>query len=112
MLPVAVIALCGALWIALALFAYALFAALVAPLGAPGAAAVTGAVFLIVAAAGGLIVRSRIQTMKRNALVASLASSGGAVSALMGVVTKRPLVSLGVAGALAALLFARSGDTK
>lgn len=108
MLPVAIIALWGAVWIALGAFAYAIFAALLAPLGAPGAAAVTGAVFLILAGIGGLIVKSRIEAAKRNAMIAGLASSGAANMAL-GLIAKRPLISLGVAGAIAAFLFTRGG---
>lgn len=111
MLPIAVIALWGALWIALASFAYAIFAALAAPLGAAGAAALTGAIFLVLAAAGAAIARSRIEAARRNALLAGLASSGAA-NVVLGLVAKRPLVSLGIAGALAALLFTRGGGTK
>ncbi len=112
MLPIAVIALWGALWIALASFAYAIFALLAPPLGVAGAAALTGAIFLVLAAAGGAIARSRVEAAKRNALLASLASSGAA-NILLGLVAKRPLMSLGIAGALAAFLFTRGGgDTK
>lgn len=111
MLPVAIIALAGALWIALALFAYAILALLVAPLGVPGAAAVTGAIFLVVVAIGASFVRSRIEAAKRNAFLASLATSGAA-NIFLGLVARKPLMSLGIAGALAALLFTRAGPGK
>lgn len=112
MLPVAVIALWGALWIALGLFAFAIYAALAPSLGVAGAAAVTGGIFLVFAAAVGLIARSRIETAKRNALFAGLASSGAA-NVILGLVTRRPLISLGILGAAAAFLFTRSsgGDS-
>ncbi len=110
MLPFAVIALWGALWIALGLFAYAIFALLAASLGAAGAAATTGAIFLSLAAIGAVIVRSRIEAARRNALIASLATSGAANVAL-GLIAKKPLISLGVAGAIAAFLFTRGGDS-
>jgi len=111
MLPIAVIALWGALWIALAAFAYAIFALLAAPLGAAGAAAVTGAIFLVLALVGGLIARSRIEAAKRNAMFAGLATSGAA-NVVLGLVTRKPLITLGIAGALAAFLFTRGGDNK
>lgn len=109
MLPLAVFALWGALWIALVAFAYAIFALLAAPLGVAGAAAATGGIFLVVAGLIGLVVRARIAAMKRGALMAGLAGGTGAANAVLGFVGKRPLVSLGVAGTLAALLFARGG---
>ncbi len=111
MLPVAIIVLWGALWIALALFAYAIFAALAISLGAPGAAAATGLIFLILAGGGALIVRGRIAAAKRNALMAGLMSSGAANLAL-GLVTRKPLITLGIAGAIAAFLFTRGGSDK
>lgn len=109
MLPVALIALVGALWIALGFIAYAIFAALAGALGAPGAAAATAAILLVVAGLGGLFVRARLAAARRNAMIASLATSGVANVAL-GLLTKKPLVTLGVAGALAAFFFARGGD--
>ncbi len=106
MLPVAIAALLGAFWIALGFFAYALFAALAAPLGVSGAAAATGAALLVIAGLGGLFVKSRIEAAKRNALLAGLASSGAA-NVVMGLIARRPLMSLGIAGAAAAWLFTR-----
>lgn len=106
MLPVALAALLGALWIALGFLAYALFAALADPLGAAGAAAATAAAFLVLAGLGGLIVKARIDAAKRNALIAGLASSGAA-NVVLGLVQRRPLMSLGIAGAAAAWLFTR-----
>jgi len=111
MLPVAIIALVGALWIALGLFAYAIFIVLTGAVGVSGAAAITGAIFLLFTALGGLFVRSRLNAAKRNALFAGLATSGAA-NVVLGLVAKKPLVSLGIAGALAAFLFTRGGDAK
>lgn len=112
MLPVAVIALWGALWIALGLFAFAIYAALAPSLGVAGAAAVTGGIFLVLAAVIGLVAKSRLEAAKRNALFAGLASTGAA-NVVLGLVTKRPLISLGILGAAAAFLFTRSsgGDS-
>lgn len=114
MLPIAVIALWGALWIALGLFAFAIYAALAPSLGPAGAAAVTGGIFLVLAGIGGWIAKSRIDAAKRSALLAGLASSGAA-NVVLGLVSKRPLMSLGILGAAAAFLFTRSsgdGSTK
>jgi hypothetical protein len=111
MLPVAIIALVGALWIALGLFAYAIFTALTASVGAAGAAAITGVIFIVLALVGGLLVRARLNAAKRNAMIAGLATSGVANVAL-GLITRKPLVTLGIAGALAAYLFTRGGDQK
>ncbi|MFT3809693.1 MAG: hypothetical protein QM698_07225 [Micropepsaceae bacterium] len=110
MLPVAVIALWGALWIGFGMFAFAIFAALSPSLGAAGAAAVTGGVFLVIAAIGGMIARNRVEAAKRSALLAGLASSGAA-NVVLGLISRRPLMSLGIIGAAAAFLFTRSsGD--
>lgn len=111
MLPIAIIALWGALWIALSAFAYAIFAALLSALGPAGAAAVTGAIFLVVAVIGGLIARSRVEAAKRNAMLAGLASSGAA-NVVLGLVARKPLMTLGIAGAVAAFLFTRGGGSK
>lgn len=101
-----VIVVWGAAWTALAFMAVAIFAGLSGPLGVAGAAGVTAAIFLVLAILGGLLISYRMaMARQQNSWLAALASSG-AVSAILGVALKRPLLTLGIGGAIAAL-FAR-----
>lgn len=95
-------ALIGVLWIALAFLGVALFLALAPALGMAGAAAVTGAIALFLAALGAAFLSWRARQMERNALLGGLLSSG-AVSALAAFAAKRPFLTLGLGGVAAAL---------
>lgn len=93
--------LIGAVWIALGFIGFAIFAVLAPSVGVPGAALLTALVFLVCVVIAALIVKRQIADAKRNALIAGLAGTGVANAAL-GLVTKRPLLALGVGGAIAA----------
>ncbi len=105
-------ALIGAGMIALCLFAAAAFFALTPTMGFAWAALIVGGVFAVVALICGLIVSLRIQAGKRRAVDLATLASSGAASAALGFVGKRPLLSLGVVGALAALLMRGAGPSK
>ena len=116
MLPAAALVLWGMLWIALGFIAYAIFAAFVPLAGAALAAAITALIFLILAGIGAYIVsltvNHKIQTAKKNLLVGGLATSGAAKIAIA-LITKRPMLILGLGGAaLAAFLMRGSGQQK
>lgn len=100
-MAVTALVLLGAFWIALGFMAFALFALLAPLAGVAGAAAITAAVFLVLVAFGALLLMRRIEAARQTALMAGLASSGVANMAL-GLVAKRPLLALGIGGALAA----------
>ena len=101
----------GALWIAMSAVAFALFFLLAPYTGAAGAAALTAVVFLVLVAILGLIVSRRVDAAKRNVLMAGLASSGAA-NLVLGIISKRPLLSLGIGGALAAFFLRGTGSGK
>jgi len=106
---IAAVVLLGAFWIALGFAAFAVFALLAPLAGAPGAAAITAAIFMVAVAFGALLLARRIESARRTAMLAGLASSGGA-QLLLGLVSKHPLLSLGIGGALAAF-FLRGSTT-
>lgn len=110
-MPAIAVTVIGALWIALAAFAFSLFFLLAPYAGPAGASALTGLAFLIAVALLGLIVKQRIEAAKRNALMAGLASSGAA-NLVLGLIAKRPLLSLGIGGALAAFFLRGTGSSK
>jgi hypothetical protein len=109
-MPAVAVALVGSLWIALAAFAFAVFFALAPYAGPAGAAGLTGLAFLIGAAILYLTLRRKVAAAKRSALVAGLASSGAA-NIVLGLIASRPLLSLGIGGALAAF-FLRGTSSK
>ena len=108
---VAAAALVGAVWVLLAFLGLALFFALAPLAGAAGAAAVTAFAALIVVLIGCLIAQHKIDQARQNSLVNNLISSG-ALGAAAGFLGKRPLLSLGLGGALAALFFTASRPRK
>jgi len=100
-MAVTALVLLGAFWIALGFMAFALFALLAPLAGVAGAAAITAAAFLVLVAFGALLLMRRIEAARQTALMAGLASSGAA-NLVLGLVAKRPLLALGIGGALAA----------
>lgn len=107
---VAALVLLGAFWIALGFFAFALYALMAPFTGVAGAAAITAAIFMVVVAFGALLLTRKLESARRTAMLAGLASSGGA-QLLFGLVRRHPLLTLGIGGALAAFL-ARGSSTK
>jgi nitric oxide reductase large subunit len=110
-MAVAAVVLLGAFWIALGFIAFAIFAVLAPLTGAAGAAAITAAVFMVVVAFGALLLRRKIESARQTALLAGLASTGGA-QLLFGLVRRYPLMTLGIGGALAAFFIRGSSSTK
>lgn len=103
------IILLGAFWIALGFAAFAVFALLTPLAGLPGAAAITAGIFMVIVALGALLLARKVESARRTAMLAGLASTGGA-QLLLGLVSKHPLLSLGIGGALAAF-FLRGSST-
>lgn len=111
MLVASAVFLLGAVWIALGFIGYAIFAALAPSLGVPGAALVAAAAFLAIAGIAALLLSRKIENAKRGAMLAGLAGTGAANAAL-GLVAKRPLLTLGIAGALAAFFLRGSTPSR
>lgn len=95
--------LVGAVWIALAFLALALFFLLAPVTGLAGAALVAALGALLFVLIGYLILARRIDSMQRNSLMSSVVASG-ALGAAASFAAKRPLMTLGVGGALAVIL--------
>jgi nitric oxide reductase large subunit len=110
-MAVVAIVLLGAFWIALGFLGFAIFILLAPLTGVPGAAAITAAIFLVLVAFGALLLSRKIESARQTALLAGLASTGGA-RLLMGLVAKHPLLSLGIGGALAAFFLRGSPSSK
>jgi hypothetical protein len=102
MIVLAVI-LWGLSWIALAFAGVAIFAWLSPALGIAGAAAATAALSLVLAAIGWLWLAHRFAQARQNSIVSALASSGAA-TAVLGLAAKRPVLALGIGGAVAVFL--------
>jgi len=95
--------LLGVVWIALVFLTLALFF-LVAPFtGLAGAALIAALAALLFVLIGYLILARRIDAMQRNSLMSSVVASG-ALGAAASFAAKRPLMTLGVGGALAVIL--------
>lgn len=115
MIPAVALVILGALWIALAFLAVALFLALAPLIGGAWSALLTAVAFLVIVGIGGLVISAAIQrkveAAKRSAMIAGLASTGAAKFGL-GIVTKYPLLSLGIGGAIAAFFISRMSSSK
>lgn len=103
--------LLGAFWIALGFAAFAIYALLAPLTGAAGAAAITALIFLLLVVFGGLIISRKIQSARQTALISGLAATGGA-QLVLGLVSRYPLLSLGIGGALAAFFLRGHSPTK
>ena len=104
MTVVAAAALIGAVWVMMAFLGVALFFVLAPATGVPLAAMLTALAALLIIVIGCLIAQHKIDQARQNSLINNLVTSG-ALSAAAGFVGKRPLLSLGIGGALAALFF-------
>jgi hypothetical protein len=95
--------LVGAVWIALAFLALALFFLLAPLTGLAGAALIAALAALLFVLIGYLILARRLDAMQRNSLMGSVIASG-ALGAAANFAASRPLLSLGLGGALAVIL--------